>query len=381
MKKVLVAMAVLAATSAFAQSSVTLYGRLDLGLVNSKTVNNTGAVGAVDVTSKKSSIAGNENGRTTSRLGVRGTEDLGGGLIAGFNIETKVFADNSAAGTFGQTRLGNLFLSGGFGTVVIGTYLNGLDDVRGYGQATYSNAGGDFLARHADGSVLKDGLVAAGLSAASATAAVGPFGPGLGGRSENSLGYRSPSFGGFVVRANLVNEKSQPGSKIAGYGLAAGYDNGPLSALVSFGTAKASSVSGAGVSAAVAKINDLGLAVSYNLGIAVPYFQLEQTKLTQGAGPAAIKVRAFEVGSKFPLGAFTPYVTLSSGKHTFESGGAGLPVGSTAKSSGFQVGTTYDISKRTYLYGAVGTDKVTGGGGLTFTSKRSGVTAGLVHSF
>lgn len=377
MKKVLVAMAVLAATSAFAQSTVTLYGRLDLGMSSSKTVVNTGAPGAVGVSSKSFSLAGAQGVRTGGRLGVRGTEDLGGGLKAGFNIETRVNPDASAS-TFGSTRAGNLSLNGGFGTVVIGTYLNALDDVRGYSASTAGVAGGDFVARHMDGSALKDALSATGLSAASITAVVGSFGPGLSGRSENSLGYRSPSFGGFVVRANLVNDKVSPGGKITGFGLAAGYDNGPLSALVALGSAKVSSsalVSNTLVTTPTGKINDFGLGVSYNLGVAIPYFQLEQTKLTQGSGPASIKVRTFEVGSKFPLGAFTPYVSLSSGKHSTNAG-------ALAKSSGFQIGTLYDISKRTYVYAAIGSDRNKGAGvGNTFSVKRTGFATGLVHSF
>jgi predicted porin len=352
MKKVLVAMAVLAATSAFAQSSVTLYGRLDLGLSSVKTTGNTGGVGVVaDTTTKTFSLAGNENGRTTSRLGVRGTEDLGGGLVAGFNIETKVFADNSAAGTFGATRLGNLFLNGGFGTVVIGTYLNALDDVRGYSAATYSVPGGDFFANNVQL---------------------------LSGRSENSLGYRSPSFGGFVVRANVVNEKTAPGVKTAGYGLAAGYDNGPLSALFALGSAKAATSPVAG--ATDVKATDFGFAVSYNLGVAVPYFQYEQSKatFTTPVPNTESKKRAFELGAKFPLGAFTPYITLSRGKVSNQ-------VGQTGKATGFQVGTTYDISKRTYVYAAVGADKKTGtaalAGNTNTLAKRSGYSLGLVHSF
>jgi predicted porin len=352
MKKVLVAMAVLAATSAFAQSSVTLYGRLDLGMNSVKTTSNAVTVGpATSSTTKQTSLAGNQNGRTTSRLGVRGTEDLGGGLIAGFNIETKVNVDNSAAGTFDKTRLGNLFLNGGFGTVVIGTYLNALDDVRGYSAATYSVPGGDFMANNVQA---------------------------LSGRSENSLGYRSPSFGGFHVRANIVNEKTDPGLKVSGVGFAAGYDNGPLSALFALGSAKASTSPLA--TATDAKITDFGIGVSYNLGIAIPYVQFEQSKtsLIATTPNPFTKKRAFEVGAKFPLGAFTPYVTLSTGK-------ASNNAGSSGKSRGFQIGTTYDISKRTYVYAALGSDKVNSTnapvGSTNSASKRTGYALGLVHSF
>ena len=349
MKKSLVAIAVLAAsTGAFAQSTVTIYGRLDLGMASNKTTSNVGGVGIVPNTTAKSfSLAGAQSVRTGSRLGVRGTEDLGGGLKASFNIETNVDPDSSAK-TFGTTRLANLNLEGGFGTLTIGTFDNALDDVRGYSASTGSVAGGDFLSNNT--------------------------GAAIGGRSENSLGYRSPAFGGFYLRGNLVNQKIDPVSKTTGFIAAVGYDNGPLSALVAIGNGK-NLVLPAGTGT---KANDLGFGLSYDLGVAVPYFQYEQVKSSLVPGPGYTKVRAFEVGSKFPMGAFTPYITLSSGKSKTDAG-------ALDKFRGFQIGTTYDISKRTYVYGALGSDKKsqsTVAAGTTGTlTKNTGYALGLVHSF
>jgi predicted porin len=352
MKKSLIAVAVLAATTgAFAQSSVTLYGRLDLGMSSGKVTTNidpvTSVVNPSNTTSKAFSLAGAQGVRTGGRLGVRGTEDLGGGLKASFNIETNVSPDSSGA-TFGSTRQGNLSLAGGFGTLTIGTFDNAFDDVRGYSASTGSVAGGDFL--YANTGVAIDA------------------------RSQNSLGYRSPAFGGFYVRANIVNEKVSTVSKTTGFIGAVGYDNGPLSALVAFGNGKLVSLP----TNVGNKSNDFGFGVSYDLGVAVPYFQYEQVKTSDVPAPGYEKVRAFEVGSKFPLGAFTPYITLSSGKISNDVG----PVG---KIRGFQIGTTYDISKRTYAYAAFGTDKNTQAGvvapALTGFTKRTGYALGLVHSF
>jgi predicted porin len=352
MKKSLIAVAVLAATTgAFAQSSVTLYGRLDLGMSSAKNTSNSGVVGALDVTNKAFSLAGAQSVRTGSRLGVRGTEDLGGGLKASFNIETNVSPDSSTA-TFGNTRLGNLNLEGGFGTLTIGTFDNALDDVRGYSASTGSVAGGDFLSNNT--------------------------GTYIGGRSENSLGYRSPAFGGFYVRANIVNQKAAPGLKTTGFIAAAGYDNGPLSALVAFGNGK--EVTSPVALAGEDKVRNFGFGVSYDLGFAVPYFQFEQGKSSDIVGTDNDKVRAFEIGSKFPLGAFTPYITLSSGKSKANVSG----VSESGKARGFQIGTTYDISKRTYVYGAIGSDKTTpnaAAGAAPGFSKNTGYALGLVHSF
>jgi predicted porin len=354
MKRSLVAIAVLTAvTGALAQSNVTLYGRLDLGMASNKNTASAGGAGIVPSTTSKSfSLAGAQGVRTGGRLGVRGTEDLGGGLKAGFNIETRVNPDSSAS-TFGTTRNGNLSLAGGFGTVTIGTYDNAFDDLRGYSASTAGVAGGDFLSN--------------------------TTGAYIDGRSTNSLGYRSPSFGGFYVRGDFVRQKIDTtpvlnGVRTLGYIAAVGYDNGPLSALATIGGGKNIVLP----ANAGGKVRDFGVGVSYDLGIAVPYVQFEQVKNSFVPAPGYDKVRAFEVGSKFPLGAFTPYITLSSGKASTQAGTSG-------KLRGFQIGTTYDISKRTYVYTAFGTDKTTqatvAAGSTGALNKNTGYALGIVHSF
>lgn len=93
-----------------AQSTVTLYGVADVAL--SKT---TGLA-----TQLVSSTTQN-NG--TSRWGMRGTEDLGGGLKAGFNFESQVSLMDGATATAQFARAANMSLSGGFGSVKAGRSL------------------------------------------------------------------------------------------------------------------------------------------------------------------------------------------------------------------------------------------------------------------
>ena len=90
MKKSLLALAVLGAfaNAASAQSSVTMYGRVDL------------SVGKPIGTANKGMFNG-----SGSRLGMRGVEDLGGGLKGIFNIETRFDADTGAAQNFGLTTV------------------------------------------------------------------------------------------------------------------------------------------------------------------------------------------------------------------------------------------------------------------------------------
>jgi len=124
MKKTIVALAALAATgSVFAMghaaqgSSVTLYGRLDAAVVNVDKANAAG----------QSVTALGDSTMATSIWGLRGSEDLGGGLRATFNVEGDVATTNgnvSAAGVF--RRAANVGLNGGFGEVQIGLRLNPL---------------------------------------------------------------------------------------------------------------------------------------------------------------------------------------------------------------------------------------------------------------
>jgi len=90
MKKTLVAMAVIATTSAYAQSNVQIDGIFDAGFqqINYKGADNT--------------VKGfNGNGSSTSQLNIRGTEDLGGGLKANFRFES----DFNAVSTYANTGL------------------------------------------------------------------------------------------------------------------------------------------------------------------------------------------------------------------------------------------------------------------------------------
>lgn len=107
MKKSLLALAVLGAFAgaASAQSSVTLYGRVDL------------AIGKAPGSSAKQMVNG-----SGSRLGMRGVEDLGGGLSALFNIEHRYAADTGAQSDPARFWTGRSIvgLQGGFGQVVLG---------------------------------------------------------------------------------------------------------------------------------------------------------------------------------------------------------------------------------------------------------------------
>jgi predicted porin len=111
MKKSIVALAALASLTAVgtaaAQSSVTLYGRMDASIGSER----------VDDVSTTKLYSGN---LSTSRLGFRGSEDLGGGLKANFQLEAALTLDDGTTGGFKFNRASWVGLSGGFGAVRAG---------------------------------------------------------------------------------------------------------------------------------------------------------------------------------------------------------------------------------------------------------------------
>lgn len=120
MKKTVAALAVLSAVAgaAHAQSSVNLYGLVDVFVGKSTVKNTTGAV----VTNTDAGTSLSSGGLNGSRWGLRGSEDLGGGLKATFQVESGFNADTGTSADAGRlfNRTSKVGLSGGFGSVEFG---------------------------------------------------------------------------------------------------------------------------------------------------------------------------------------------------------------------------------------------------------------------
>ncbi|MGM9514498.1 porin [Roseateles sp. DB2] len=106
----LAALCLAAPLSAVAQSSVSIYGIADVIVEHRNHMSATGG-------SRTSVTSG---GMNTSRWGLRGSEDLGGGLSAVFNLEAEVGMDTGAAASNYWGRQANVGLQGAFGRVVAG---------------------------------------------------------------------------------------------------------------------------------------------------------------------------------------------------------------------------------------------------------------------
>lgn len=175
MKKHLLALAILSAfNAAHAQSSVTLYGVADAAIERVK-----GATGVTRLSS------GQQQG---SRWGLRGTEDLGGGMNAQFVLEAGINLDAGTAGQSGRAfgRQSFVGLGGGFGTVRLGRQYSPMDDVASI----------------------------AGTKVYDVLSVVPILGNGDYNRVDNAINYLSPNFGGFSfqVQRSLGNEGATAGS-------------------------------------------------------------------------------------------------------------------------------------------------------------------------
>ncbi len=186
MKKTLIVAAVsaLAAGSALAQSSVTIYGRLN---VTAESLDRAGV--------KTKELVNN-----ASRLGFKGTEDLGGGLKAIFLLEHRFSVDTgTVTGDFyaGDSLVG---LTGGFGTVRLGRITS---------EAYYATADYISMNNH-DTGTSADALYA------------------YLGNNKNKIAYNTNSLGGLVLHAAIgAQENGAAGGKVMD--LAATYELGDLS--------------------------------------------------------------------------------------------------------------------------------------------------------
>ena len=282
MKKSLIALSVLAVSgAAMAQSSVTLYGVADLWV--GKAEGSSARVGS--------------GGLASSRLGFKGSEDLGGGLKATFTFEQKLDLTNGATNTNTFDRQANLGLEGGFGTLKFGQNWNAMDDIFGA-----SNSGFD--------------------SALSANAI---WLNSYTGAAAGQLYYATPEIAGFsaALSTQLTGNVADGESRISAGHLK--YATGPVA--VALGYEK----DAAGQKGTM--ING-----SYDLGAAKLLASYYTTKDT--GGTAGVKVNSYQLGADVPMGAFT----LSAGYASSKTKGASDSVDAFGLSAG------YSLSKRTTVY-------------------------------
>jgi predicted porin len=329
MKKSLIALAVLAASGvASAQSTVTLYGLVDgyLGSVKDKTT-----VNGVSTSLRQTVI--NSGGFNTSRFGLKGSEDLGGGLKANFLLESGFGVDTGAANNYVNPYTGAsstavfgrqswVGVSGAFGEVKLGKMWTPFDDVKGSGAAAF-DAG---IFAPANNVWLSNNYQD---------------------RPGNAIYYTTPDISGFSAAAmySLGENKTPAASagKIASVNVK--YAAGPAFVAFSHQEEKATGT--------VSATKYTQLNGSWDFGVAKLLGAYGQVK--NGSTPlfatapatslAVDKSKEYQLGVDVPLGAA---LTLSGGvarsKITLAAAGGEV------KATGFGLAAKYDVSKRTFVY-------------------------------
>lgn len=381
MKKTLIALAALAVVSAAsAQSSVTIYGVVDMGVAQLKDSIGDALGGA---TYTKNGVQ--QGTMSNSRIGFKGTEDLGAGLKANFVAELGFSPDESTGYQSLVNRVSTVGLSGNFGAVTVGRQyspywvVQNAVDLAGNLNAT-------------PGYVVNNHIID-------------------GGRVSNSVMYASPSFGGFsgmaLVGAGSTTNTTATGTEAingqdaqAGktYGLAGIYAAGPLLVGAAYNdvTNPAASANGqAGLTTITNGKNTLVGFGSPTTGIGNTFLRASREVKTWAAGASYdfsvvkaslayssltdSKVVGEDLTSKgwnasiaAPLGAVTLVGNL--GRANVETTNVDATI------TGVQLMANYSLSKRTTAYAVAGRDKtteVTNGDLITRTS----TAVGIRHTF
>jgi predicted porin len=302
MKKSLLALAALGAFagSAMAQSSVTLFGVVDVAATWAE-------AGDVD----KYLLA--TDGNASSRIGFRGVEDLGGGLRAGFWLEGSLSADDGSNTKLDFRRRSTLSLLGGWGEVRIG---------RDYTPTFWNWTVFDPFGTNGVGASTNLGLPTANIVTG------GTYGTLV--RANNTIGYHLPAgLGGFYGQAMVAAGEGEVGNKY--YGGRLGWASGPFNFAGAYGQTE--------VPLGDMDGSNWNIAGSWNLGF-----------MTLSGFYGAIEIDGdildqtnWFLGATVPFGAWTlkgTYGSVERDKGPF-SGDADQ----------WAIGFTYDLSKRTAFYG------------------------------
>lgn len=335
MKKSLLALAVLGAFAgvASAQSSVTIYGLLDQGIVkgNGGTASNPGGNGTSEAWQLKQAAG--------SRLGFRGNEDLGGGLSAQFQIEHRFTPDDGAA-----AASPNPFWAG-----------------RSYVQLTSTAAGSVYLGREYtpefwimvksdpfgwDGVGQVSAYQQAGFANTNGSSSV---------RTSNTVGYKTPNLGGLTANA-AVGLSEGVATANRHQALNVEYSAGPIYA----GFAYAKLSGGVAATDGNSLVNG---AFHYNFGVAKLIAYVARSKTNAGNNTN----KTVELAATANLG---PGV-LKAAVIRFD------PQGDDNALTKFGIGYNYFLSKRTNLYADFGQGRSEVAG----VTNNSAFNLGVKHTF
>ena len=362
MKKTLIALAALAATGAFAQSTVQLYGAVDASY------NHISQDGVTKNVLNNSQLG-------SSKLGFKGTEDLGGGLKANFKIEGGLANDSGngkASSSNNQASSDPAALAGAQGLVFQRFAYVGLS-----GDFGEIRAGRDYVGAFLGAQAAVDPFGTNGPADSTNMALKLAANTKTGTNASNMIEYTTPNMSGFTVNIqhwfgeNASN--SAAGKSGDGTGVLASYANGPI--FVSFGTQTTK------FSPATAANGDYtlrSLSASYNFGPA----SLVYTYAHEGlAATTEATNNTNLIGVIVPVGQYSFKASYILGERKVLSAGKGSLLG---------LGVDYALSKRSKLYATYahvtnkdgGASYNTGGiGSTTANNSSSNLAMGVFHAF
>ncbi|MBB3295147.1 putative porin [Mitsuaria sp. BK045] len=307
MKKSLVALAVLAgfAGAAAAQSSVTLFGVIDVAARYTK---------ANGQDTKQLS----NDGSSSSRIGVRGVEDLGGGLKAGFWLEGALAADTGTADSSRfWGRRASVSLMGDFGEVRLGRGKTStrlvVDDFD-----VYTTTGlGDVTRTY----------TTFGLNSATVT------NYDTNNRADNLVQYFLPSdLGGVYGSFDVAAGEGAQGKKM--YGGRLGYKVADLNVAAGYQT----------TDVLLSKVKQLSLGGSYDFKVVKISALWTQLKY------ASYKQNVYTVGAVVPVTAAGSLTAQYTKAETNNAADRAAAVGLHGDAQAFTIGYQHNLSKRTALY-------------------------------
>ncbi|WP_312587001.1 porin [Comamonas terrigena] len=329
----LAVLAVCGTSAALAQSSVSIYGRLNTSIERQK-IGDQSTTGMFN---------------NASRIGFKGVEDLGGGLKAGFQLEAG-FGSDDGSGPLNFKRQSELNLSGNFGMLRLGRWTaESYYAVADYGVLDEPNHDTGFFSDQLYSYLMRD---------------------------DNKIAYRTPVIGGFTLEgAASFHERAAGTNNKTAYDLAANWESGPLA-----------------LGAAYTQLGDAkqyGLRAHYTFGD----FQIGgyyQRTDDVGFGSTAIGEPSFGIVSqnagKRNLFRLTGGYTFGASQIAVGYGQAGNLGGrSDTGARQFILGYNYNLSKRTKVYAAYtkvnNKDNATYGGVTTAGDNASSFGVGIRHNF
>jgi len=339
MKKSLLALAVLGAFAgvASAQTNITIYGVADVAIERFK------ADPGASTTRMSSGV------QSGSRIGFKGTEDLGGGLSASFTLENGYDISTGAMGQGGLLfgRQAWVGLNGGFGSVKLGRQytpiFGALDSIDPFGTGLTG-----------DGS----GIIAV----------FRPYGI----RMNNTINY-SASFAGLNGQlAYGLGESPVSGAIGRQLGASVGYNNGPITGVFAYHDQNTATT--AGVDTGNARTFLLGGA--FNFGVAAVHAAYADNRDEGATGLRTGRSRDYMLGASAPIGAGSILAAYVRHDDRFAAG---------ANDADFwQLGYTHSLSKRTNVYTSysiVKNDGASAIGGAVAGGDASWINVGIRHRF